>query len=45
MEIKVGAISHIGKVKKSNQDRVLVRVGEWNNEEFGFLLLLMAWVD
>lgn len=39
MKIEVAALSHIGKRKKSNQDRMLIRIGEWNDNEFGLFVV------
>lgn len=39
MKINVAATTHIGKRKKSNQDRILVRIGEQNDKEFGLFVI------
>lgn len=39
MKINVAATTHIGKSKKSNQDRILVRIGEQDAKEFGLFVI------
>jgi len=39
MKINVAATTHIGKRKKSNQDRILVRIGEQDDKEFGLFVI------
>ncbi len=35
----MGALCNIGKVKKSNQDSILVKVGHYDHEEFGLFVV------
>ena len=39
MKINVAATTHIGHKKRSNQDRILVRVGEVDSKEFGLFVI------